>query len=111
MTLRVSIVNARSCSTHCRTRPPLVSAVACIAALVQLVEDIKKVHHETFILECQLIGDIKIITLQSNYMKTVLHEHASALQSDTMEGVILEPDWSNPLSIHFTSQYDQVIQR
>ena len=82
-----------------------------MAALLQLLEDIKGAHKEDFLLDFKLTGNVKIITLQSNYMKTVLHEHSSSLQSDTMEGVILEPDWNGSMSIHFTSQYDQVIQR
>ena len=80
-------------------------------ALSQLVEDIKAAHHENFIVDMKLANDINIITMQSNYMKTVIHEHASSLQSDTMEGVLSEPDWNGTLDIHITSQFDQVIQR
>ena len=62
---------------------------------------------DEFILDVTLTSATDaIITLQSSYMREVLLEASSGLQSDTLEGVIHDPKYSGNVDIHFTSSYD-----
>ena len=57
------------------------------SALLQLNKDLPR----GFFLKMEIAKhDKNIITLQSPYMKKVLHEAASSLQSDTVEGAIFD---------------------
>ena len=51
-----------------------------------------------------------IITLKSSYMREVLVEASSGLQSDTVEGAIHNPQYSGNVDIHLTSSYDYCLQ-
>ena len=74
-----------------------------IGSLVQFMKDIP----DEFILDVNLTSaSDAIITLQSSYMREVLLEPLSGLQSDTVEGVIDDPKYSGNVDIHFTSSYD-----
>ena len=44
-------------------------------------------------------------------MREVLLEASSGLQSDTVEGVIHDPQYSGNVDIHFTSSYDCYLQK
>lgn len=85
------------------------SGSAGIGDLMQMVgNDIEEpfiIHMEVSDPTCQ------IITMQSQYMKDVLAEGFSALQSDTVEGVLFEPNYDGFVDLHFTSGYDYVLMR
>jgi len=59
-----------------------------------------------FIVECSFKEGI--ISLQSDYMRQVLNDAAGGLQSDTVEGVINELEYTKgSVDIHFISAFDQ----
>ena len=67
---------------------------------------------DEFILEVNLTSATDaIITLQSSYVREVFLEPSSGLQSDTLEGVIHDPQYSGNVDIHFTSSYDCCLQK
>ena len=79
-----------------------------MASLFQLNKDIP----DTFIVDLDVMTkDAMIITLQSPHMKNVLNEGSGGLQSDTVEGVIDDPNYEGNIDIHFTSAYDEVLLR
>jgi hypothetical protein len=55
--------------------------------------------------------DSNLISMQTPYMKEVLLEAASGLQSDTVEGLIHEVEFSGKCDIHFVSCYDHILCR
>ena len=56
--------------------------------------------HKSFIVHAELAkADRGIITVQSPFMKSVLLEATSGLQSDTIEGVILELNFDGNITI------------
>ena len=62
-----------------------------IGSLVQFMKDIP----DEFILDVNLTSATDAInTLQSSYMREVLLETSSGLQSDTVKGVIHDPQYS-----------------
>ena len=79
-----------------------------MASLFQLNKDIP----DTFIVDLDgMTKDAMIITLQSPHMRHVLNEVSGGLQSDTVEGVIDDPNYEGNIDIHFTSAYDEVLLR
>ena len=50
----------------------------------------------------------QIISFQSSYMREVLSEFSGGLQTDTIEGVIFDAEFSGMVFIHFTSAYDKL---
>ena len=80
-----------------------------IGALLSFNKDL----NEPFIIHMDLLGPSNnIITMQTPYMKSVLNQGASGLQSDTVEGVIHDFEYtSGTVDIHFTSALDPVTQR
>ena len=55
--------------------------------------------------------DGMLISMQTPYMKEVLLEASSGLQSDTVEGVIHEMEYSGKCDIHFVSSFDYILCR
>ena len=79
-----------------------------IGSFVQFMKDIP----DQFILDVNLTcATDAIITLQSSYMRQVLLEALSGVQSDTVEGVIHDPQYSGNVNIQFTSSYDCYLQK
>ena len=76
-------------------------------AFHQLMKEIKTID-PSFIVE---YDPGHIITLQSKPMKALLHEGASTLQSDTVEGAIADHDYPGNVDVHFTSIYDQLLHK
>ena len=80
-----------------------------IGSLLQFTKDLPE---KTFIVKAELVKlDEAIITLQSNYMREILHEANSGMQSDTVEGVIDDPEFTGTIDVHFTSAYDFILER
>ena len=50
----------------------------------------------------------QIISFQSSYMREVLSEFSGGIQTDTIEGVIFDAEFSDMVFIHFTSAYDKL---
>ena len=62
-----------------------------------------------FVIKHELIDETEsIITVQSEYMREVLLEGASGLQSDTIEGVIFDSEYPGIVDVHFTSSFDKI---
>ena len=80
-----------------------------IGALLSFNKDL----NEPFIIHMDLMSQHNnIITMQTPYMKSVLNQGASGLQSDTVEGVIHDFEYtSGTVDIHFTSALDPIQQR
>ena len=69
-----------------------------IGSFVQFMKDIP----EECVLQVNLTcATDAIITLQSSYMREVLLEASSGLQSDTVEGVIHDPKYCGNVDTHF----------
>ena len=53
-----------------------------------------------------------IITMQSPYMREVLQEATAGFQSDTIEGIIRDPNYyASTVDLHFTTGYDRITDR
>ena len=80
-----------------------------IGSLFELNSDIP----ETFFIKVDLKSkDANVISVQSPYMKAILNEQNSGLQTDTVEGVIQDRSYTKgPVDIHITSAYDSILQR
>ena len=80
-----------------------------IGAFLEFYQDLP----EDFIVHMELLSaDANIITMQSPYMREVQLEASSGLESDTVEGIILDQEYSKgPVDIHFTSAYDKYLKR
>ena len=74
-----------------------------LGSFLQLIQDLRP-----FVIEVDLFTTgQQIITMQSDYMKTILHEAAGGLQSDTVEGFVYDNNWEDGQpDIHFTSAFD-----
>ena len=77
------------------------------AALAQFAKGV----HEEFIVDTKMSKDVAIVSLQTDYMRTVLEEATSGLQSDTVEGVICDAGYDGNIDIHFTSSFDAILGR
>ena len=53
-----------------------------------------------------------IITMQSPYMRDVLQEASAGFQSDTIEGIIRDPNYvASTVDLHFTTGFDRITGR
>ena len=66
-------------------------------------------EQKKFVIKHELIDESKsIITVQSFYMREVLLENTSGLQSDTIEGIIFDSEYPGIVDVHFTSGFDKI---
>ncbi len=73
--------------------------------------EMKNKMPEPFFYKWQFDDDMSIISLQTPYMREVLLEATSGLQTDTVEGVINDISFSGKIDIHFTSAYEPILRR
>ena len=66
----------------------------------------------SFLTKVELVKhDEAIITLQTDYMREVLREASCGLQTDTVEGVVHDPEYNGSIDIHITSSFDFILER
>jgi hypothetical protein len=79
-------------------------------ALLQLIEDFPGA--EGFLVNPESIfkKGQGVINMQSENMRAVLNECGSGLQSDTVEGVLHEPDFGGTVDLQITSMFDLTLK-
>jgi hypothetical protein len=91
-----------------RTAPTKAHGIRnSVASLFEFVRDVP----QNFFLQVSIDPKDANFTMQTPHMRRVLLEASSGLQSDTVEGVIHDHDYSGKIDIQFTSGYDCVLRR
>ena len=82
--------------------------VNTFSGFLQFLKDIP----QTFLVDTELANsEENILTFQTDYMRDLLREAVTGFQSDTIEGVIHDLNYSGNIDIHFTAAYDQYLGR